>query len=93
MRDSDRRAGHYQRAIIDLVEALVLAPRVGETFSGTLVALAPNPEQGGTVMLPALAIEARVNGVAAHAIGAEIEARLIEADPVRRRVTFEARAP
>ena len=27
---SDRRAGHYERAVIDLAESLVLACRVGE---------------------------------------------------------------
>ena len=69
MRDSDRRANHYQRAIIDLVEALLLAPRVGEIFQGSIVAVAAAPARGGTVMLKDLAIEAQVSGLAAQALG------------------------
>jgi exoribonuclease R len=90
MRESDRRAGHYERAIIDLVEALVLAPRVGEVFTGHLVAVADDPARGGTVVLPELAIEARVDGAPANALGADLAVRLVEADLVRRRVTFVA---
>jgi exoribonuclease R len=93
MRDSDRRAGHYERAIIDLVEALVLAPRVGEVFTGNLVSVAANPAHGGTVVLPDLAIEARVDGAPVQALGADLPVRLVEADPQKRRVTFEAIAP
>jgi exoribonuclease R len=90
MRDSDRRAGQYERAIIDLVEALVLAPRVGEVFTGNLVALAAHPQHGGTIVLPELAIEARVDGAPVQALGEDLPVRLVEADPARRRVTFAA---
>jgi exoribonuclease R len=90
MRDSDRRAGQYERAIIDLVEALVLAPRVGEQFTGNLVSIASHPQHGGTIVLPELAIEARVDGAPVQALGEDLRVRLVEADPARRRVTFEA---
>jgi exoribonuclease R len=88
MRESDRRSGHYQRAIIDLVEALVLAPRVGETFHGTITAIARGAADTGTVMLRELAIEARVTGAAPLELGADVAVRLVEADPGRRVVEF-----
>ena len=87
MRDSDRRAGHYQRAIVDLVEALVLAPRVGDTFMANVVA---NRGRLGTVVLPELAIEAPVADPDSLDLGADIRVRLVTADPVRRSVLFEA---
>jgi exoribonuclease R len=37
MQDADRAAHRYERAIIDLAEAVILAPRVGETFAGAIV--------------------------------------------------------
>jgi exoribonuclease R len=90
MRDTDRRAGQYERAIVDLVEALVLAPRVGEVFTGNLVSIAADPRHGGTIVLPALAIEARVEGASVQSLGEDLAVRLVQADPVRRRVAFEA---
>jgi exoribonuclease R len=88
MRDSDRRANHYQRAIIDLAEALLLAPRVGQVFQGSIVAVAAVPARGGTVMLKDLAIEAQVEGLGEQALGDEVQVELVEADPVRRLVKF-----
>jgi exoribonuclease R len=88
MRDSDRRAGHYQRAIIDLVEALVLAPRVGERFEGSITAVAPGDARSGMVMLRELAIEAPVRGEAPLALGAEVPVTLVAADPARRVIGF-----
>ncbi|MGH8030044.1 MAG: RNB domain-containing ribonuclease [Arenimonas sp.] len=88
MRASDRRASHYQRAIIDLIEALVLAPHVGESFAASVIAVAGNGAQRGTVMLPGLAIEASIESKAALELGVDLEATLVQADPVRRRVVF-----
>jgi exoribonuclease R len=89
MRDSDRRANRYERAIVDLVEALVLAPRLGETFVGTLTSRTPADARVGTVMLRELAIEARVTGASPLPVGADLPVRLVQADPVRRLVAFE----
>jgi exoribonuclease R len=88
MRASDRRAGHYQRAIIDLVEALVLAPHVGETFGGSITAVAPGDARSGTVMLRDLAIEAPVSASAPLALGAQVPVVLAQADPARRVIAF-----
>lgn len=89
MRSTDRRAGHYQRAIIDLTEALILAPRLGETFEASIISVAPNAPQGGTAMLRDLAIEAPVIGLKPLSLGQDVRVRLLEANPVRRRIMFQ----
>jgi exoribonuclease R len=88
MRDSDRRANGYQRAIIDLTEALILASRVGEVFDGSIIAIAGNDAGTGTVMLREPAIEARVTSAGALVLGADVKVKLMEADPARRATTF-----
>ena len=48
MQASDRRAHQYERAVVDLVESVLLAPRVGESFDGAIVEIAaPKPGHGG----------------------------------------------
>jgi exoribonuclease R len=89
MRSTDRRAGHYQRAIIDLTEALILAPRIGESFEGSVIASAAGVSNSGTVMLRDLAIEARFSGAKQAALGDDVSVELVEADPVRRAISFE----
>jgi exoribonuclease R len=89
MQAADRRANQYERAVIDLVEAVVMAPRVGEVFDGTIVELAHDDARKGIVMLREPAIEATVIGSADLPLGATIRVKLIEADPVKRIVRFE----
>jgi len=49
MQASDRRAHQYERAVVDLVESVLLAPRVGESFDGAIVEIAaPKSGYGGT---------------------------------------------
>jgi len=99
MAEADRRAHQYERQVIDLVEAVLLAPRVGETFQGAIVE-ANGAERGrgngngaaahsGVVMLRDPAIEARVGSAAPLPLGQEVTVRLAEADPLRRVVRFE----
>ena len=40
MQVADRRAHQYERAVIELIEAAILAPRVGENFQGTIIEVA-----------------------------------------------------
>jgi exoribonuclease R len=89
MHASDHHAHQYERAIIDLVEALILAHRVGETFAGNIISVAPSNSDDGTVMLCELAIEARVTGSVALPLGADVTVKLVEADPSRRSTSFE----
>ncbi|WP_426662948.1 RNB domain-containing ribonuclease [Rhodanobacter aciditrophus] len=102
MAEADHRARHYERQVIDLVEAVLLAPRVGETFRGAIVeANGAERERGnghtagvaaahsGVVMLRDPAIEARVGSAAPLPLGQEVTVRLAEADPAKRVVRFE----
>jgi exoribonuclease R len=70
-----------------LIEALILANRVGETFAGTIIAIGTG--NSGTVMLRELAIEARATWSAAAPLGADVRVKLVEADPSRRTTLFE----
>lgn len=88
MADSDRRAGRYERAVIDLAESLVLAPRVGERFHATIVEVERRNPNEGTVMLRDLAIEARVEGGQPLPLGDSVQVELVEADPETRRIRF-----
>lgn len=92
MQVADRRAHQYQRAVIDLIEAAVLAPRVDETFEGTIIEIAAPAHReasGGVVMLRNPAIEAHVTSGSAIALGADVHVQLTAADPATRTVQFE----
>ena len=87
MAAADRRARRYERAIIDLVEVAVLAPRVGEVFTGTVVDV-DEGRQRGTVVVADPAVEAKVHGTALP-LGHEISVRLVSADFAQGSVAFE----
>jgi exoribonuclease R len=89
---SSQRAGRYERAVIDLAEALVLAPHVGEAFEGSIVEVDGENRHHGTVMLHALAIEAPVNAGHDLPLGDTVHLRLDSADPGHRRVSFALEA-
>jgi VacB/RNase II family 3'-5' exoribonuclease len=84
MATADRRAHEIDRAIVDLTEAVVLAPRVGETFPAVVVESGP---KGGAVQLTDPAVRARCEG-ADLPLGEQIQVRLEQADPTTRTVTF-----
>lgn len=88
MQKADRRANQYERAVIDLVEAAVLAPRVGETFIGTVVEIGRDTPRQGTLMLREPAIEASLSSGSALSLGAQVTVTLAEADPLKRRTRF-----
>ncbi|HSK54898.1 MAG TPA: RNB domain-containing ribonuclease [Jiangellales bacterium] len=81
-----RRAGGYERACLDLVEAALLEPRVGESFGGVVVDV--DGERGrGEVHLHEPAVRARVDGEALP-LGERVEVRLAEASVAERRLRF-----
>lgn len=86
MRESDQRAKKYERGIVDLVEALVLQHRVGETFPATVVDVSDDGKTS-TVSVPDPAVETRVH----HALplGEQVQLRLTDVDLIMGRVTFE----
>lgn len=88
MQESGQRAGQYERAIIGLVEAAVLAPRVGETFAGVVVELDEKAPHRGDVTIQRPAIEAKVTATNPLPLGEEVTVTLAAADIASRSVTF-----
>lgn len=86
-----RRVAAFDRGVLDLVEAAVLAPRVGETFTGVVVD-ADAPRDGrvrGALQLRDPAVVAPVTASpGALPLGATLDARLDEVSVPHRRVTF-----
>ncbi|GGK27002.1 ribonuclease R [Pilimelia terevasa] len=99
MGETGRRTGAAERAAVDLAEATVLRPRVGELFEATVVDVdepgggaaggrgAPR-EPGGVVALADPVVRARCRG--ALPLGEQTSVRLVTADPDRREVLFAA---
>jgi exoribonuclease R len=90
MRESARRANTYEREVLDLVEAVVLRPRVGQSFDGMVVATSGKDPAQGEVMVADPAVEARLDSGDGSPLplGQDVRVRLTEADPARRRVRF-----
>ncbi|MFT3834798.1 MAG: RNB domain-containing ribonuclease [Micropruina sp.] len=87
METSSRRAGRYERGIVDLVEAMVLAPSIGREFTGLLIDVDPD-RTAGRLQLREPAVEARVKGGRRLRLGTEIAATLVAADLVAGKVEF-----
>jgi exoribonuclease R len=88
MARGDHRAHAFDRAMVDVVEAVVLAPSVGETFDAVVVDI-DQRHGGGTVQLASPAVLARCE--ATHGplpLGEPLRVRLLEADVARRVVRF-----
>jgi exoribonuclease R len=88
MRESSRRAHQYENAILDLVEATMLASRVGESFPGVVVDVEEKDDHRGVVTIQEPAIEASVVDSRPLPIGEDVTVRLSKADPTSRRVEF-----
>jgi len=89
MRVADRTAGEFEHATIDLLEAVVLAPRVGDSFPAIVTNLEDGDARTGTVMIQNPAIETRVHAERDLPLGQQISVKLMEADPATRRIRFE----
>lgn len=86
MTAAGRRAAALERAVVDLAEAVVLAPRVGEVLDAVVVEAG---NDGGTVQLQEPAVRARCDG-GPLPLGRPVRVRLVQADPATRRVRFTA---
>jgi VacB/RNase II family 3'-5' exoribonuclease len=85
MQNADRRAHEVDRAVVDLVEALLLEHRIGDVFCGTVVEAR---DKGGEVQLKDPAVRAHLDG-GTLPLGKEIDVRLTAVDVARRRVSFD----
>ncbi|GGO80153.1 ribonuclease R [Wenjunlia tyrosinilytica] len=91
MESADRRAGQVERGCVELVEAAVLADRVGEVFDAVVVDVREKEPTVGTVQLHEPAVIARVEsppGSPGLPLGRRLRVRLTEADPARPKVLF-----
>ncbi len=84
MAQARSRASALERAVLDLVEARVLADRVGELFAATVVRAS---ERGSELQLRQPAVLTRVPGMLP--LGTEVRVRLAAVDVDARSVTFE----
>ncbi|WP_420175824.1 RNB domain-containing ribonuclease [Luteococcus sp. OSA5] len=90
MRASDQRAKKFERGIVDLVEALVLASHRGQQFTGTVVDYDPKKGEGIiSIAEPATEARFRMKGIA---LGDEVTVTVKEADLERGVVTFQPAA-
>lgn len=94
MASTGQRASGYERECVNLLEAVVLASRVGETFDGVIVEV-HEPKDGevdqprrGTVVVAEPAVEAAVTGPDLP-LGEATTVTLAEAEPTTRTVRFE----
>jgi exoribonuclease R len=84
MAESGHRAHALERACIDLVETVLMAPHLGETFEGGVV---ETNRHGGTVQLRRPPVRARCDGDALP-LGGRISVRLEKAEPATRTLLF-----
>ena len=89
MRSSGALAGKYQREVLNLTEAVLLADRVGETFTAGVTEVDEKNPKRGDITIAEPAIDARVTSERELPLGDEVTVVLTEADPVARKVTFE----
>ena len=84
MGKADARANQIDRAVIDLAEAAMLSGREGESFAAVVTDV---DEVGARMQLCDVPVLARVT---AHSVspGERLTVRLINADPVRRQISF-----
>ncbi|MFF4904047.1 RNB domain-containing ribonuclease [Streptomyces sp. NPDC001260] len=87
MADGTRRAGTVERESVDIVEAALLADRVGEVFEGCVVDVEERQPTVGTVQLESPAVIGRIEGEHLP-LGERLRVRLTEADPGTTKVRF-----
>jgi exoribonuclease R len=84
MAGATRRAQELERAVVDLAEAVVLAPRRDETFDAVVV---ESGDTRGVVQLREPAVRARCEG-ADLPLGQQLRVRLSHVDVAARKVAF-----
>jgi exoribonuclease R len=90
MQEGGRAVNSFAAEVLNLVEAGLLAGRVGETFPGTVVAT-NNERSSGTVVIADPYVEAKVDGRDLP-LGETVQVRLVTADPMTRQIRFETGA-
>ncbi|MGW6277731.1 RNB domain-containing ribonuclease [Kribbella sp. NPDC055071] len=89
MDEADRRAHAYERSIVSMVEAGLVAEKVGDEFDGVITDVDDRDTTRGIVALSALAVEGRVSGTAPLPLGQAVRVKLVEADIAKRTIAFQ----
>jgi exoribonuclease R len=89
MQAADQKAHQYENAVLDLVEAAVLQPHIGQEFPGVVVQVDEDDPKRGDIVVQEPAIEGRVTSATDLPLGTDVRARLAEADMRTRTVRFE----
>ena len=92
MSESGRKASAYESAVVDLVEAALLAPRLGDAFEGVIIEVLEKDPKRGVLTVDEPAVEARVVGESDLPLGTEAQVELTTADVKARKVEFTLRA-
>ncbi len=90
---ADQMAHRYEGAIVNLVEAGMLRPRLGERFEGVVVDIDDKDDKRGTITVQDPAVEAPVVADQSVPLGVEVSATLTRADLVARQVEFTLDQP
>jgi len=88
LEESARRAGAYGRAVLDVLEAGLLADRVGEQFSGVITSVDEDEPGKGRVILSEIGVEAPVTSDRDLPLGTAVTVTLETADLATRKVVF-----
>ncbi|MEV5963535.1 RNB domain-containing ribonuclease [Kribbella sp. NPDC051952] len=89
MDEADRRAHAYERSIVSMVEAGLVADRIGDEFDGVITDVDDRENTRGIVALTTLAIEGRITSTTPLPLGQAVRVKLVEADIAKRTVAFE----
>jgi exoribonuclease R len=89
MDEADRRAHAYERSIVSMVEAGLVAEKIGSEFDGVITDVDDRENTRGIVALTTLAIEGRITGTAPLPLGQAVRVKLVEADIAKGTIAFE----
>ena len=89
MDEADRRAHAYERSIVSMVEAGLVAEKIGSEFDGVITDVDDRESTRGIVALSTLAVEGRITGPTPLPLGQMVRVKLVEADIAKRTVAFE----
>ena len=89
MDEADRRAHAYERSIVSMVEAGLVAEKIGSEFDGVITDIDERENSRGIVALTTLAVEGRITGTAPLPLGQAVRVKLVEADITMPTMAFE----
>jgi exoribonuclease R len=89
MDECDRKAHAYERAIVSMVEAGLVADQVGSEFDGVITDVDDREQTRGIVALSSVAVEGRVTGTGTLPLGQPVRVKLVQADIAAGTIAFQ----